>query len=164
MQYSRQFFPSVAPSWWLAEKLWTKDVSSAQELQPRLFAVLVRQPDRANRYAIDFYPNLEPKSKLVTDFSDEDPRHYQPGPPGIHFRRDFEVRLLQSSPAWTGVRGSLAGDTHYRRFLAKKLIPRSEWRRSATANHILWSAVRDVERNPTDHRRHNSRPGLQLAH
>jgi len=54
------------------EKLWTRDVSSEQGLQPRLFAVLVRQPDRANRYAVDFYPDLEPESKLVTDFSDED--------------------------------------------------------------------------------------------
>src|SRR5580765_4300887 len=70
--FAAVFLPSARPSWWLMERLWTRDVSSEQELQPRLFAVLVRQPDRANRYAIDFYPDLKPESKLVTDFSDED--------------------------------------------------------------------------------------------
>ena len=70
--FAAVFLPSVTPSWWLMEKLWTRDSSSEQELQPRLFAVLVRQSNRANRYAVDFYPGLEPESKLVTAFSDED--------------------------------------------------------------------------------------------
>ena len=64
--------PSVTPSWWLMETLWARDVSSKQELQTHSFAVLVRQPDRANQYGIDFYPGLEPLSKLVTDFADQD--------------------------------------------------------------------------------------------
>ena len=70
--FAAVFLPSLTPSWWLMEKLWTRDTSSEKELQPRLFAVLVRQPDRANRYAVDFYPDLEPESRLVTDFSDQD--------------------------------------------------------------------------------------------
>ena len=66
------FLSAVTPSWLLMEKLWARDVSSEQELQTHLFAVLVRQPDRANRYAIDFYPGLEAQSKLVTDFAEKD--------------------------------------------------------------------------------------------
>jgi hypothetical protein len=70
--FAAVFLPSVTPSWWLMEKLWTRDVSSEHELQPGLFAVLVRQPDRGNRYAVGSYPGLELESKLVTVFSDDD--------------------------------------------------------------------------------------------
>jgi hypothetical protein len=80
--FAAVFIPSVTPSWWLIEKLWTRDVSSEHELQPGLFVVLIRQPDHANRYAIDFYPrvkpqcvepqSVEPQSKLVTDFTDQE--------------------------------------------------------------------------------------------
>jgi hypothetical protein len=70
--FTAVFLPAVTPSWWLMEKLWTRDVSSAPEIQTHLFAVLVRRPDRANQYAIDFYPGLDPQSKLVTDFAEQD--------------------------------------------------------------------------------------------
>jgi hypothetical protein len=70
--FTAVFVPSVTPSWWLIEKLWTRDVSSEREIQTRLFAVLVRQPDHGNKYAIDFYPGIEPQSQLVTNFADED--------------------------------------------------------------------------------------------
>jgi hypothetical protein len=63
---------TVKPSHWLVEKLWTTDVSSERQVQTQLFAVLVRQPDRGNEYAVDFYPGVESKSKLVTDFTDID--------------------------------------------------------------------------------------------
>jgi hypothetical protein len=66
------FVLTIKPSWWLVEKLWTTDVSSELQVQIHLFAVLVRQPDRGNRYAVDFYPGIEPKSKLVTNFADHD--------------------------------------------------------------------------------------------
>lgn len=66
------FIPAITPSWWLMEKLWGWDVSSEREVQSHLFAVLVRQPERANQYSIDFYPGLKPQSKLVTDFAEQD--------------------------------------------------------------------------------------------
>jgi hypothetical protein len=66
------FIPAIRPSWWLMEKLWSRDVSSEREVQTHLFAVLVRQPERANHYSIDFYPGLKPQSKLVTDFAEQD--------------------------------------------------------------------------------------------
>jgi hypothetical protein len=66
------FALTTGPSWQLIEKRWTQDFSTQREIPTRLFAVLVRQPDRGNRFAVDHYPGIGPQSKLVTDFADHD--------------------------------------------------------------------------------------------
>lgn len=65
------FWALTIPSWRLAERLWARDVSSA-ELPPHLFPVLARSPDVAGRFTIGFYPDLAPQSKLVTEVGDSD--------------------------------------------------------------------------------------------
>ena len=66
------FFVTIRPSWWLMEELMTRDFSSEQRVPTHFFAVLVRRLDRADRYAVDFYPELEPQTKLVTDFPEQE--------------------------------------------------------------------------------------------
>ncbi|MGA9352336.1 MAG: hypothetical protein WBV46_01510 [Terriglobales bacterium] len=66
------FALDVRPSWWLIEKLLTRDVSSKQDAGDLGFSVLVRQTKKDNRYAVGYYPDLEEDSELVTEISDHD--------------------------------------------------------------------------------------------
>ncbi len=66
------FIPGVRPSWWIMEKLWTKDFSSKQDTGRHTFAVLVRRANDNNRYAVDYYPDIKSQSKLVSEFDDQD--------------------------------------------------------------------------------------------
>ena len=70
--FATVFSLGVRPSWWLMEKLWTRDVSSEQNVEDHRFSVLVRQTKESNRYAVDYYADLGGDSKLVTDFNNQD--------------------------------------------------------------------------------------------
>ena len=67
------FALGVRPSWWLVEKLLTRDVSSKQNAGDRsFFPVLVRQTKKDNRYAVELYGDLGEDSELITEISDHD--------------------------------------------------------------------------------------------
>lgn len=65
------FALAITPSWWLMERLWTSDFSSAQDAESHTFAVLVRRANSSNHYAVALYPYIGEDSKLVTDFDDQ---------------------------------------------------------------------------------------------